>query len=147
VTNASPDPAPPPAGRPRQTPGSVQYKGAPLEAERGPGLGCFWIQLALLSIAVVVTPLSVAWSWPSTVSAVLLIVVILLLFLTGQTVIFLLRLVAAERRGAGRRRPLASATRTVGELEDERRQAASGSSSPDEPQAGAEPDEQGRVRQ
>jgi hypothetical protein len=35
---------------------------------------------------------------------------------TGQTIIFLLRLVAADRRG--RRRPLASGTKTVGELED-----------------------------
>jgi hypothetical protein len=34
-------------------------------------------------------------------------------------VIFLLRLVAADRRAAGRRRPLASDTPTVGELEDE----------------------------
>jgi len=34
----------------------------------------------------------------------------------GQTVIFLLRLIAADRRS--RRRPLASQTRTVGELED-----------------------------
>jgi hypothetical protein len=35
---------------------------------------------------------------------------------SGQTIIFLLRLVAADRRG--RRRPLASETKTVGELED-----------------------------
>jgi hypothetical protein len=35
----------------------------------------------------------------------------------GQTVIFQLRLVAADRR-EGRRRPLGSATPTVGELED-----------------------------
>ena len=41
---------------------------------------------------------------------------IVLLLITGQTIIFLLRLVAADRRG--RRRPLASATKTVGELED-----------------------------
>ena len=41
---------------------------------------------------------------------------ILLLLFTGQTIIFLLRLVSADRRG--RRRPLASGTRTVGELED-----------------------------
>ncbi|MGH2511729.1 MAG: hypothetical protein ACRDGQ_03475, partial [Candidatus Limnocylindrales bacterium] len=39
-----------------------------------------------------------------------------LLLITGQTIIFLLRLVAADRRG--RRRPLASGSRTVGELED-----------------------------
>ena len=49
-------------------------------------------------------------------SAVLLFAVIFLLLFTGQTIIFLLRLVAADRRG--RRRPLASDTKTVGELED-----------------------------
>ena len=56
------------------------------------------------------------WQWPPAVSAGLLFAVILLLLFTGQTIIFLLRLVSAERRG--RRRPLASATKTVGELED-----------------------------
>jgi hypothetical protein len=50
------------------------------------------------------------------VSTALLFAVILLLLFTGQTIIFLLRLVAADRRG--RRRPLGSETRTVGELED-----------------------------
>jgi hypothetical protein len=59
----------------------------------------------------------VSWGWPSAVSAGLLFAVILLLLVTGQTIIFLLRLVAADRRG--RRRPLASETRTVGELEDD----------------------------
>jgi len=44
---------------------------------------------------------------------------VLLLLFAGQTVIFLLRLVAADRRAAGRRRPLGSATKTVGELEDD----------------------------
>jgi len=96
----------------------VEYKGEPLEAERGPGLGCFRIQLAVLVILLVLTPLTVAWSWNPYVSAVLLFVVILLLLLTGQTMIFLLRLVAAGRSD-GRRRPLASPTPTVGELEDE----------------------------
>ena len=51
------------------------------------------------------------------VSAILLISVIVLLLVTGQTIIFLLRLVAADRRG--RRRPLGSESKTVGELEDE----------------------------
>jgi hypothetical protein len=97
---------------------AVQYKGAPLDSARGPGLGCFWIQVAVLAVLVVLTPLSVAWNWPEAVSAGLLIVVLLLLLFAGQTVIFLLRLVAADRRAAGRRRPLASETRTVGELED-----------------------------
>ncbi len=63
------------------------------------------------------TPLSVVWNWPPVVSAVLLFAVIFLLLITGQTIIFLLRLVAADRRT--RRRPLGSATKTVGELEDE----------------------------
>ena len=42
---------------------------------------------------------------------------IVLLLVAGQTIIFLLRLVAADRRT--RRRPLGSATKTVGEIEDE----------------------------
>ena len=93
------DPTPP---RPPRPTGPVQYKGADLEAERGPGLGCFRFQLAVLALFVVLTPLSVAWHWPEGVSAVLL---------------FVLRLVAADRRS--RRRPLGSATKTVGELEDD----------------------------
>jgi hypothetical protein len=111
-----------PGDAPPGAPGapSVEYKGAPLEAGRGPGLGCFYVQLVVLAIAVVITPLSVAWGWPEAVSAVLLLIVIVLLFFAGQTMIFLGRLVAAERRAEGRRRPLASSTRTVGELEDER---------------------------
>ena len=70
----------------------------------------------MLVVFIVLTPLSVAWNWPSAVSAALLFAVIVLLLVTGQTIIFLLRLVAADRRG--RRRPLASETKTVGELED-----------------------------
>jgi hypothetical protein len=66
---------------------------------------------------VILTPLSAAWGWPEAVSAVLLFAVIGLLLTTGQTIIFLLRLIAADRRS--RRRPLGSATKTVGELEDE----------------------------
>jgi hypothetical protein len=96
----------------------VQYKGAPLDAEKGPGLGCFWSQVVVLAILIVLTPLSVAWNWPVPVSGALLVIVLLLLLFAGQTVIFLLRLVAADRRAAGRRRPLGSATKTVGELED-----------------------------
>jgi hypothetical protein len=96
----------------------VQYKGGPLDAEKGPGLGCFWSQLVVLGILIVLTPLSVAWNWPVLVSGALLVIVLLLLLFAGQTVIFLLRLVAADRRAAGRRRPLGSATKTVGELED-----------------------------
>ncbi len=95
----------------------VQYKGADLDAERGPGLGCFRFQLIVLAIFIVLTPLSVVWGWPNQVSAILLFSVIVLLLVAGQTIIFLLRLVAADRRS--RRRPLASATKTVGELEDQ----------------------------
>ena len=98
------------------SPKPVQYKGADLEADRGPGLGCFRFQLIVLAFLVVLTPLTVIWKWPDAVSAALLFAVVILLLVTGQTIIFLLRLVAADRRG--RRRPLASATRTVGELED-----------------------------
>ena len=109
------DPTPP--RRPRAQPGPVQYKGADLESERGPGLGCFRFQIVVLVVLIVLTPLSVAWDWPPLVSAALLFAVILLLLVAGQTIIFLLRLVAADRRS--RRRPLGSATKTVGELEDE----------------------------
>ena len=108
------DPTPP--RRPPST-GPIQYRGADLEPERGPGLGCFRFQLVVLTIFIFLAPLSVGWGWPSAVSAGLLFAVILLLLVTGQTIIFLLRLVAADRRG--RRRPLAGQTRTVGELEDE----------------------------
>jgi len=104
-----------------QKPGvrDVEYKGAPLDAARGPGLGCFWIQIALLAVLVVLTPLSAAWEWPVAISLGLLIALLVLLLFAGQTIIFLLRLVAADRRSEARRRPLRSATKTVGELEDE----------------------------
>lgn len=95
----------------------VQYKGAELDPERGPGLGCFRFQLAVLAFFVVLTPLTVVWEWPAWISAALLFAIIVLLLVTGQTIIFLLRLVAADRRS--RRRPLGSATKTVGEIDDE----------------------------
>lgn len=94
----------------------VQYKGEDLDAERGPGLGCFRFQVAVLVVFIVLTPLTVIWNWPTWISALLLFAVIVLLLVAGQTIIFLLRLVAADRRS--RRRPLASSTKTVGELED-----------------------------
>jgi hypothetical protein len=103
---------------PDRTVRPVEYKGEPLDSERGPGLGCFRFQIVILVVAIVLTPLSVVWNWPPAVSAALLFLTILLLLFAGQTIIFLLRLVAADRRD-GRRRPLASATPTVGELEDE----------------------------
>ena len=117
VTEQPSDPTadPTPPRRPRAS-GPVQYRGDDLTPERGPGLGCFRIQLVVLVFFIVLTPLSVVWNWPFPVSAALLFAVIGLLLVTGQTIIFLLRLVAADRRG--RRRPLASDTKTVGELED-----------------------------
>jgi hypothetical protein len=99
------------------TPGPPQYKGAPLDAARGPGLGCFWLQVVLLAILVVLTPIGVGQGWPITVTGPLLVATLVLLFFAGQTVIFLLRLVAADRRS--RRRPLRSGSKTVGELEEE----------------------------
>lgn len=125
VTESPPPPTPgtsaTDAASPRESRPSrnqpVQYKGADLDAERGPGLGCFWFQVAVLAVLVVATPLTVSLGFASEVSAVLLFVTIGLLLLTGQTIIFLLRLVAADRRT--RRRPLSSPTRTVGELEDD----------------------------
>jgi hypothetical protein len=116
------DPTPPRAPRPT---GPVQYKGADLEAERGPGLGCFRFQLIVLVIFIVLAPLSALWHWPEAISAILLFVVVGLLLTTGQTIIFLLRLVAADRRS--RRRPMASGSKTVGELEDEGERPAGGS--------------------
>ena len=113
-------PTPPerrPGGTTRPSQGPVLYKGEPLEPARGPGLGCFWIQLAALIGLLALTPLSVSWDWPVAVSGALFFAVMLLLLFSGQTVIFLLRLVAAERRG--RRRPLGTSTPTVGQIEDE----------------------------
>ncbi len=148
-TDPNPDPTadPTPPRRPRST-GPVQYRGADLEPDRGPGLGCFRFQLVVLAIFIVLAPLSVGWGWPEIVSAGLLFAVIVLLLVTGQTIIFLLRLVAADRRG--RRRPLASETPTVGELEDAARtdgdHSAAGPTG--EPPPAADPTEpQGPVRQ
>ena len=130
VAAAPGDDDPTPPRRPRST-GPVQYRGGDLEPERGPGLGCFRFQLVVLAIFIVLAPLSVGWGWPEAVSAALLIAVIVLLLVTGQTIIFLLRLVAADRRG--RRRPMASGTPTVGELEDAERDAATEPTEPEGP--------------
>lgn len=116
----------PPADRPRgdghyDGPVSAtrpEYKGAPLDEARGPGLGCFWFQVALLALLVVITPIGVVNAWPLAVTGGLLFLTIGLLFFVGQTAIFLLRLVAADRRS--RRRPLRTGTsKTVGQLEDD----------------------------
>ncbi len=112
--DANADPTPP---RPPRSTGPIQYKGEDLDAQRGPGLGCFRFQLVLLVVLIVLTPLSAAWDWPEWVSALLLFATIGLLLIAGQTIVFLLRLVAADRRT--RRRPLASPTKTVGEIEDQ----------------------------
>lgn len=96
-----------------------EYKGAPLDADRGPGLGCFWIQVVALVIAMILAPLSAVLNWPAPIAIGLLFLVVILLLLVGQTSIFLLRLVAADRKG--RRAPMRSATKTVGQLEDESR--------------------------
>ncbi len=135
------------AGQPVEpTPGAinrppVQYKGADLEPERGPGLGCFRFQLVVLVALVILTPISVVAGWPEAVSAGLLFVVIALLLISGQTMIFLMRLVAADRRT--RRRPLSSSSRTVGEIEDASATvdsaaapAAPAASTPDDPAGG-----------
>ena len=95
----------------------VEYKGEPLDSERGPGLGCFRFQVGLLVVFVILTPLTVIWNWPVEVSIILLFATIVLLLFAGQTIIFRLRLVAADRR-EGRRVPLASGTKTVGQLAD-----------------------------
>lgn len=94
------------------------YKGEPLDAGRGPGLGCFWAQVVVLVLLLVATPVSVVAGAPPWLSGAMLIVTLVLLLFAGQTVIFLLRLVAADRRS--RRRPLdPAARRTVGMLEEE----------------------------
>ncbi len=104
------------------TPPPPEYKGAPLNADRGPGLGCFWIQAVALVVVIILAPLSAVLNWGATIATILLIAVVVLLLLVGQTSIFLLRLVAADRRG--RRAPLSGRSKTVGELEDEARAAA-----------------------
>jgi hypothetical protein len=155
VTGPSPTPHETPPNAPEPTPpaapaaapgphrpsgainlGPVEYKGEPLDAERGPGLGCFRIQLVALVVLILATPLSVG-RVPDVVTAGLLFATIALLLVSGQTIIFLLRLVAAERRG--RRQPLAPRSPTVGQLEDDSLRT------PDDP--GADPPATGPVRQ
>lgn len=108
------------------------YKGEPLEAQNGPGLGCFWLQVVLLVVLLVLTPLTVVWAFPPWVSAALLILTLVILFFVGMTMVFLLRLVAADRRS--QRRPLREgARRTVGQLDEEAKAREDGptSSEPD----------------
>ena len=138
----APDPAPAPRPSAGATPGAinpgpVQYKGAPLDSDRGPGLGCFRFQLVVLVGLIVLTPLSVG-RVPVIVSAILLFATIVLLLVSGQTIIFLLRLVSADRRG--RRQPLAARSPTVGQLEDA---ASDGSGAAGSPSAAGSPDDVG----
>ena len=109
-----------------------EYKGEPLDAGRGPGLGCFWIQIALLTFFLIFTPLTVTWGWDPLISGVLLIFTLILLLFSGQTIIFLLRLVAADRRT--RRAPLnPSAKPTVGQMEDAAPAAGEPTAAPENP--------------
>ena len=127
-----------------QAPGPVrpvQYKGAPLDPDRGPGLGCFRFQLAVLVVLIVLAPLSAWLGAPDWLSGALLVAVIVLLLVAGQTIIFLLRLVAADRRAAGRRRPVAGRTPTVGQIEDE---SSAGSPAPG---SDGQPPDEGAVRE
>ena len=112
------------------------YKGEPLDGERGPGLGCFWIQIGLLTFFLIFTPLTVTWGWDPFISGALLIFTLILLLFSGQTIIFLLRLVAADRRT--RRTPLdPKAKQTVGQMED-----VSAPAQPAAPVAEPEPSEE-----
>ena len=113
---------------PRSTAGAPLYRGGPLDAERGPGLGCFWAQIAVLAVLVVLTPVGVGAGWPIWLTGGMLVATIVLLLFAGQTVVFLLRLVAADRRT--RRRPLRGTTPTVGDLEES---AAPGPLDPPDP--------------
>jgi hypothetical protein len=113
---ASPPPAPGPA-TPTTPPASPLYKGEPLEADRGPGLGCFWTQAVVLVVVLLLIPFGVNAHWPIWATGLLLTLALILVLFVSLTVIFLLRLVSADRRT--RRRPLRSGARpTVGQLED-----------------------------
>lgn len=116
-------------GGPITDPAHPLYKGAPLEADRGPGLGCFWTQVVLLVILLALVPIGVVNAWPIQLTAGLLILALVIVLFVSLTTIFLLRLVAADRRA--RRAPLRSGARpTVGQLEDAR--AAADTLPPDE---------------
>ena len=113
---------PAPIGHPGSPfdPAHPLYKGAPLEAERGPGLGCFWTQVVVLAILLALIPIGVVNAWPVQLTAGLLVLALVIVLFVSLTTIFLLRLVAADRRA--RRAPLRSGARpTVGQLEDVRR--------------------------
>ncbi len=122
------DEPPPTPSEPRRP----EYKGAPLDPVRGPGLGCFWTQAVVLLTLFMLTPFGVVNAWPAWLTTTMLAATLILTLFTGQTVIFLLRLVAADRRS--RRRPLRTeATKTVGEI------AAAAEDTPETPEADAPP--------
>lgn len=103
---------------PATPPASPLYKGEPLEADRGPGLGCFWTQAVVLVVVLLLIPVGVNAHWPIWATGLLLTLSLILVLFVSLTVIFLLRLVSADRRT--RRRPLRSGARpTVGQLEDD----------------------------
>ena len=116
-------------------PDRPDYKGEPLDAERGPGLGCFWIQLVAFLVLFLLTPLGVINGWPAWLTTAMLILTLVLLLFVGQTVIFLLRLVAADRRS--RRRPLRAGARpTVGDLSAAESNGATGDGASGDGEAG-----------
>jgi hypothetical protein len=80
--------------------------------------------VVVLVLFIILAPLSAVLNWGPAIATLLLIGVVVLLLLVGQTAIFLLRLVAADRKT--RRAPLGSATKTVGQLEEEARKRAAG---------------------
>lgn len=86
------------------------------------------MQVVVVAILLVLTPVGVANGWPIWITGGLLILTLVLILFMSLTIIFLLRLVAADRRA--RRRPLGpGASRTVGQIED----AEEGSPPTDEP--------------
>ena len=81
-----------------------EYKGGPLDADRGPGLGCFWIQAVALVIAMILAPLSAVLNWPAPIAIGLLFLVVILLLLPVRDDACLPRARASEneeRAGGG----------------------------------------------
>ncbi len=107
-----------------------EHRGAGLDPERGPGLGCFWFQAIVLGFFMVLVPIGLSLDWPVELVAILVTFDIGLLLLTGQSVVFLLRLAVADRRARGRLRPPTRATKTAGDLEDRSRAAQAAGTGP-----------------
>ena len=61
---ATPHPGEPATGTAATPPASPLYKGEPLDAERGPGLGCFWTQAVVLVAVLLLIPFGVDAHWP-----------------------------------------------------------------------------------